>query len=112
MKKSYNKILMSILAVFMPIMSYAHDVEIGEIFYNLDNNSKEATVTYKGSNPDNEDYTRFVVIPSTITHNGTKYSVTGIGACAFNNCINGIFKLFIIDYQLDSCFWNQVNAVI
>ena len=87
MKKSYNKILMSILAVFMPIMSYAHDVEIGEIFYNLDNNSKEATVTYKGSNPDNEDYTRFVVIPSTITHNGTKYSVTGIGACAFNNCL-------------------------
>ena len=69
------------------MISYAHDVEIGEIFYNLNDNTKEATVTYKGCNPNNEDYTRFVVIPSSITHNGSKYSVTGIGDCAFYNCI-------------------------
>ena len=87
MEKGYNKILLTVLAVLLPLVSYAHDVEIGEIFYNLNENSKEATVTYKGCNPENEDYTRFVVIPSTITHKGTKYSVTGIGDCAFYNCI-------------------------
>lgn len=86
-KKCYNQILMLVLVLLVPLTGFAHDVEIGEIFYNLDNEKKEATVTYKGCCSDNEDYTRFVVIPSSVQYNGVRYTVTAIGDGAFNNCV-------------------------
>ena len=79
MNRSLNQILMLVLVLLVPLMSFAHDVEIDEIFYNLDNEKKEATVTYKGCCSDNEDYTRFVVIPSSVQYNGVRYTVTAIG---------------------------------
>ena len=86
MKKRCNQILTFVLAFFMPMMSYAHDVEVDEIFYNLNSETKEATVTYKGDSSENEDYTRSFRIPSSIIYNGTRYSVTAIGDGAFRNC--------------------------
>ena len=73
MKKRCNQILTFVLAFFMPMMSYAHDVEVDEIFY-------------KGDSSENEDYTRSFRIPSSIIYNGTRYSVTAIGDGAFRNC--------------------------
>ena len=43
-------------------------------------------ITYNNSNPDYNSYTGYVSIPSTITHNGTTYTVTAIGNLAFRNC--------------------------
>ena len=43
-------------------------------------------ITYNNSNPNYNSYTGYVSIPSSITHNGTTYTVTGIGNSAFRNC--------------------------
>ncbi|MBR5673045.1 MAG: leucine-rich repeat protein [Muribaculaceae bacterium] len=43
-------------------------------------------ITYNNSNPNYNSYTGNVSIPSTITHNGTTYTVTAIGNNAFRNC--------------------------
>ena len=52
------------------------------IYYTLDDNKKEATVTYK----DSENHSRYsgdITIPSTITYNNTTYTVTSIGNKTF-----------------------------
>ena len=67
----------------------AHDFETGGIYYNiLSETDKTVEVTYKGryysSYPD--EYTGSVVIPESVTYNGTIYSVTSIGYGAFGGC--------------------------
>ena len=67
----------------------AHDFETGGIYYNiLSETDKTVEVTYKGryysSYPD--EYTGNVVIPESVTYNGTIYSVTSIGYGAFGGC--------------------------
>ena len=66
---------------------FAYDAEIGGIYYNLDNYTKQATVTYKGPyyNSGNS-YRGVVTIPSTIEDNGVTYDVKTIGAYAFSKC--------------------------
>ena len=64
-----------------------HHFEVGGIYYNhLGGNNVE--VTYRGDyvhSYDNE-YAGEVIIPSTVTYNGTTYSVTSIGDYAFHSC--------------------------
>ena len=75
------------LCVALP--TFAHDFEVGGIYYNyLDNTAKTVEVTYKGSydySYSNE-YTGSDTIPSSVTYSGTTYSVTSIGSCAFSFC--------------------------
>ncbi len=59
-------------------------VTIDYITYNLNHNEKTAEVTYR--NISSADYTGNVVIPQSITANGTKYTVTSIGANTFYRC--------------------------
>ena len=69
--------------------------EIDGIYYLLDVTTKKAIVTY--SNPSNDgldpyanssSYTGSIIIPNTITYDGTIYTVTSIGNNAFEYCNN------------------------
>ena len=67
----------------------AHDFEIDGIYYNItDATNKTVAVTYKGSSYStySNEYTGGVVIPESVTYNGTTYSVTSIGESAFYGC--------------------------
>ena len=79
--------LLLLLMAFCVSSASAHDFEVNGIYYNI--NGNEATVTYRGTYYSQyvNEYTGFVVIPSTVTYNGTSYSVTSIGEYAFHYCI-------------------------
>ena len=66
----------------------AYDAKIDGIYYNF--SGDEATVTYQRYNDSyphySSDYSGAVVIPSSVTYNGTTYSVTSIGEYAFSYC--------------------------
>ena len=83
----HSRFYQTVVAIAMMLMgwlpSLAHEFEVDGICYNiLSDNSVE--VTYNGSsyNNDYED----VIIPKTVTHDGSTYSVTGIGYRAFAFC--------------------------
>ncbi|MBO5673007.1 MAG: leucine-rich repeat domain-containing protein [Paludibacteraceae bacterium] len=67
---------------------YASDTQVDGIWYDFDSSTKTAYVTYRGSAYDSYEgeYSGSVVIPETVTYNGTTYSVTSIGDYAFYNC--------------------------
>ena len=68
-----------ILSVLFSISASADVVEVDGIYYDISETT--ATVTYG----DNE-YSGDIVIPESITYNGSKYSVTSIGELAFIYC--------------------------
>lgn len=70
------------------VASWAHDVVIDGIYYNLDETNKTAEVTYGGINSTefSNEYIGSYEIPSTITYNSEIYTVTSIGEYAFHNC--------------------------
>lgn len=57
-------------------LSFAYDVEVNGIYYNLNSSSKTAEVTFMATNDGR--YTVDVVIPTSINNNGTTYSVTSV----------------------------------
>ena len=67
---------------------YASDTQVDGIWYDFDNSTKTAFVTYRGSgfNSYSNEYSGSVIIPETVIYNGTTYSVTSIGDWAFKNC--------------------------
>ena len=87
------KIRLTIVSLLVSVGVLASETSVKneqgvEIWYDFDAEAKTASVTYKGSNfysYDNE-YTGEVVIPSTVTYEGEKYSVTSIGDDAFRSC--------------------------
>ncbi len=82
------KLLLSLLMLCCASSALAHDFEVNGIYYNK--NGTKATVTYRGtySSQYSDEYTGSVSIPSTVTYNGTTYSVTAIGSGAFSRCRN------------------------
>ena len=72
--------------------TFAVKVQIGDLYYNLDQTNKTAKVTYKSYNYNNnynynEDWNVTTAnIPSSVTYNSVTYSVTSIGDYAFDNC--------------------------
>ena len=67
---------------------YASDIEVDGIWYDFDDSDLTAAVTYRGSSyySYTNEYSGSVVIPSSVTYNGTTYSVTSIGDMAFLDC--------------------------
>ena len=66
----------------------AHDIEVDGIYYVYTNNKTELSVSCRGyyyASYSNE-YSGKVVIPESVTYNGTTYPVTRIGSDAFNGC--------------------------
>ena len=75
-----------LLALLLSANATAHDFKVDGIYYKI--NGNEAAVTFRGQDYysyDNE-YSGSIVIPATVTHNGTTYPVTSIGAGAFYEC--------------------------
>ena len=60
-------------------------IQVGGIYYNFDNATQTATVTYKEPRSSN-DYSGLIVIPNTVTYSSVTYSVTSIGSYAFSGC--------------------------
>ena len=83
------KYLFATLLLLCTTVATAHDFEAGGIYYNISSSTdKTVGVTYRGdygSDYSNE-YTGSVVIPESVTCNGSTYSVTSIGREAFFDC--------------------------
>ena len=69
------------ILLFLPMLASADAVEIGGIYYNLSEETREAVVT---SNP--QKYKGDVIIPESVEYEGITYSVTSVGTYAFYNC--------------------------
>ena len=79
-----KKQVLFVVLMLMPLVASAYDVEINGIYYNLNQDSKQAEVTYYiRSKPS---YTGSIVIPKTVTYGGVTYSVTSIEGSAFYGC--------------------------
>lgn len=66
---------------------YAHDIQIGQLFYNLDTINHTAQVTFKGDfYYQHDEYQGDIVIPTHFIHNNEKYWITSIRPNAFANC--------------------------
>ncbi len=84
MKRLYNFLLM-LLALLLPVTAAAYSFEVDSIYYNIDTYySNNVIVTYKDTNYNS--YSGDIVIPNSVTYNGTTYSVTSIGNDAFYDC--------------------------
>ena len=74
-----------IIATMFAISSLAYDVQIDGIYYNLNDETKTAEVTYK-TYYSSGNYSGIKSIPEKVTYNSTEYSVTSIGNDAFSSC--------------------------
>ena len=72
------------VGVLLSLHAKAYDAVVNGIYYNLNSSSKTAEVTYKSSSY--RSYSGKVNIPSSMSYNGTTYSVTSIGNYAFDDC--------------------------
>ena len=79
-----KKQIILLILMLLPMLASADKVGIDGIYYNLDQGTKKAEVTYKDETY--RSYSGNVVIPSSITYKGVEYSVTSIGEQAFNDC--------------------------
>ena len=77
-----KKVIFSLFVMLYALSSSAYDALIDGIYYNL--SGSEATVTNKDNNYIS--YSDTVFIPSSVTYNGSTYSVTAIGSYAFREC--------------------------
>ncbi len=73
-----------LLALLMPATATAHDFEVDGIYYNILNDN-EVAVTFRGHffNEYTEDYSGDIIIPATVTYDGSTYAVTAIGDDTF-----------------------------
>ena len=81
-----RKLFSLFLALVATTSLWAHHFKVDGIYYNhLDGNNVK--VTYRGNDYYSYDeYAGEVIIPSTVTYNGTTYGVTSIGTSAFSGC--------------------------
>lgn len=79
-----KRISTCLLALLASLLSWADNVEVDGIYYELDYPAKTASVTYNMVVAGNyETYSGDVVIPEKITYNGDEFVVTEIGPQAF-----------------------------
>lgn len=80
-----KRLLLLAAIMMVATVSYAYDVEVDGIYYNIVPKAKKAEVT-----SGDKHYVNSVTIPSTITVDGVVYDVTSIGEGAFNS---GLFSI-------------------
>ena len=82
-----KKLFSLFVALFVTTALWAHDFEVNGIYYNY-RSGNNVEVTYKGSDYSSyyDEYSGDVIIPSTVTYNGTTYSVTSVSHEAFRGC--------------------------
>ena len=76
MRKLFVLFIISIL----PLSAFADAVQIGSLWYNLDESAKTAEVT----SAIGDGYSGDIVIPATVTYSDVAYNVTCIGSYAFS----------------------------
>ena len=84
-----KKLFTLFLALVATTALWAEDFSVNGIYYKiLTDKTKKVEVTYRDSSYDSYDssYSGSVTIPSSVTYNGTTYSVTSIGRSAFYGC--------------------------
>ena len=95
MKKQCIMFLLTMLMSLMSIETFAHDIEVANadgvtIYYTYayTSNNTVLQVSYRGSSSSSysNEYSGNVVIPESVTYNGTTYSVYSIGYGAFQDC--------------------------
>lgn len=87
-------LLLTLLLSMVGAKAYAHDIEVTNadgktIYYVWTNNKTELAVSFRGSDPYysySDRYSGNVIIPDSVTYNGTTYAVTSIGDGAFRAC--------------------------
>ena len=82
--KISQRFLAALTLFFACTLSWAHDFYVDGIYYNISDDGTSVTVTCNG--PFSNSYSGSVVIPSTVTYNDKKYSVTSIDGYAFRYC--------------------------
>ena len=67
---------------------FASDTKVSGIWYDFDDSSQTASVTFRGKNYDEykNEYSGSVTIPASVSYKGKTYSVTSIGVGAFCFC--------------------------
>jgi hypothetical protein len=92
-KKSIIYFLLTLLMSMGSIKATAHSIEVDNaygqtIYYDWVNNHTALSVSYRGYEYDDwsNEYTGSLIIPETVTYNGTTYPVTSIGKRAFESC--------------------------
>lgn len=88
MKKTIKIVVTIICASVVNISAWAYDCQINGIYYNINDDSFSATVTYKDHIYNSDAYSGDIVIPSTISYNGKTYQVSVINGDAFAYCRN------------------------
>ena len=76
-----KRLFFTFLLLLTNLMASAYDCKVDGIYYNLDTSGKTAEVTTSDSG-----YSGRVNIPSSVSYDGTSYSVTSIGGSAFYCC--------------------------
>ena len=120
--------LLFLTLLLLPILARGYDACINDIYYNLDNSTMEASVTYSYQRySPTYSYKGSIKIPEIVLNNGKEYRVTSIGETAFWTC-TGLTSLTLpksikkIDMQaFDGCInltavhisdlaaWCQIN---
>ncbi len=96
-----------LLALLLPATATAYDFKVDGIYYYYNSNGNEVIVTDADFNTNTPDYTGHVVIPETVTYNGTTYTVISIDSEAFYNC-SGLSSITIpnsVKYIGDKAFY-------
>ena len=116
MKRFSITYLLIALFVMIGTRTFAHSIAVKNsdgvtIYYSWNNDKTKLSVCYKGSDPysSTNSYTGKVVIPDSVTYNGTTYPVTSIGSYAFFNC-PGLTSIYIpnsVTYIGDVNFGNS-----
>ena len=94
MKKQISiTFLFSLLMSMVGTNSFAHDIEVANsdgktVYYKWTNNNTELEVSCRGAHFENysNEYSGNIVIPESVTYNGTTYPVTSIDGAAFDGC--------------------------
>lgn len=87
MMKTFKHLFVAML-LLCSIAANAHSFEVDGVYYDITSEgNKTVAVTYKGgSYYDYSEYNGTVIIPESVTYNGTTYSVTSIAENAFYGC--------------------------
>ena len=80
--KRFTQLIFLLMALLLPATALAYDFEVNGIYYTI--NGTEAMVAQSPS----YEYEGTVIIPLSVTYNGTTYSVTAIDDKAFYKCHN------------------------
>ena len=83
MMKSLFGIAFLLLALLLPATAVAYDLEVDGIYYSYGSEAGTVEVT---ESPSAGKYSGDIIIPETVTHMGTPYSVTAIQNEAFAGC--------------------------